>query len=234
VPPLSFATPVLAVEASTFTGSVALWRAGSLVAGESVMMGAGREDQLFPAIQRLLAGAGVRPNELGGIVCGEGPGSFTSLRIAAALAKGLAHGAGCALFAVPSLLLAAASADGLPPGRYVVHADALRQERYALPVLVHTQGLVESAGPLARVAEDAVRAGFPAARRIAVNLSPFADEQHVVTPSVSALSRASGAWQRNPVSLEAWEPVYGRLAEAQVKWEERHGMALPEAPAVRS
>ena len=32
-----------------------------------------------------------------------------------------------------------------------------------------------------------------------------------------------------PVSLAAWEPDYGRLAEAQVKWERAHGRPLPVA-----
>jgi tRNA threonylcarbamoyladenosine biosynthesis protein TsaB len=30
-----------------------------------------------------------------------------------------------------------------------------------------------------------------------------------------------------PVDLATWEPAYGRLAEAQVKWEREHGRALP-------
>jgi tRNA threonylcarbamoyladenosine biosynthesis protein TsaB len=30
------------------------------------------------------------------------------------------------------------------------------------------------------------------------------------------------------VSLDGWEPEYGRLAEAQVKWEAEHGRELPE------
>jgi tRNA threonylcarbamoyladenosine biosynthesis protein TsaB len=29
-----------------------------------------------------------------------------------------------------------------------------------------------------------------------------------------------------PVNLEAWEPDYGRLAEAQVRWEAAHGRPL--------
>ena len=31
-----------------------------------------------------------------------------------------------------------------------------------------------------------------------------------------------------PVPLDGWEPQYGRLAEAQVKWEAEHGRELPE------
>lgn len=234
VPPLSFSAPLLAVEASTTIGSVALWRADTLVGVEVVSMGAGREDQLFPAMQRLLASAGVPPTALGGIVCGEGPGSFTSLRIAGALAKGLAHGAGCPLYAVPSLLLAAASMEALPPGAYVVHADALRNERYVLPVTCGSNGVVQAAGPLARMGAELLQAEYDASRRVAVIASPFADEQHVASPTMASLPRTFGQWRETPVSLQGWEPVYGRLAEAQVKWEERHGMLLPETPAIRS
>ena len=39
----------------------------------------------------------------------------------------------------------------------------------------------------------------------------------------SALDGAS------PVDLASWEPQYGRLAEAQVRWEREHGRPLSEA-----
>ena len=32
---------------------------------------------------------------------------------------------------------------------------------------------------------------------------------------------------RGPVDIDSWEPQYGRLAEAQVKWEAAHGRPLP-------
>ena len=32
---------------------------------------------------------------------------------------------------------------------------------------------------------------------------------------------------RGPVDLASWEPAYGRLAEAQVRWESTHGRPLP-------
>lgn len=215
-------------------GSVALWQDGALVGAESIPMGAGRADQLFPAMQRLLALVALHPKELGGIVCGAGPGSFTSLRIAASLAKGLAHGAHCPLYAVPSLLLAAAATKDVPPGPYVVHADALRHERYAQAVVQRPDGLWEVAGPLARIANEQLRTDAPPTGRIAVVTSPFDDEIYVAAPDTAQLARLAGAWRDAPVPLESWEPTYGRLAEAQVKWEERAGLPLPDTPAVRS
>ena len=115
---LSELQPILVVEAATAQGSVALLAGAHPPRVRRVTMGVGREDQLFPAIQELLAEAQLAPPALGAVVCGAGPGSFTSLRIAASLAKGLAHGAGRPLYAVSSLVLAAAVLPPeLPAGR---------------------------------------------------------------------------------------------------------------------
>jgi tRNA threonylcarbamoyladenosine biosynthesis protein TsaB len=196
-----------------------------------VAMGATREDALFPAVEQLLRQSGIIAKSLAAVVCGAGPGSFTSLRIGAALAKGLAFAAGCPLFAVSSLTLAAASIA--EPGRYVVHADALRGERYAQAVDVTISadsGLarVTEHGPLVRVAFDALAALAGDRLRLAVVSSPEpALEFRVVTADAASLLRCADWSANGPVSLEAWEPVYGRLAEAQVKWEEVHGLALP-------
>jgi tRNA threonylcarbamoyladenosine biosynthesis protein TsaB len=220
---------LLVIEGSTTAGSVALFSGGALVTVCSVPMGAGREDHLFPAVQRLLAEARVSVHPLAGVVCGAGPGSFTSLRIAASLAKGIAHGASLPLFAVPSLLLAAADAsEPLPAGPVVVHADALRGERYVLDVTVGVHGEVSAASSLRRMSMehlDIHAAGLP---RLAVLGSPSpSGEYRVVTPSAAHLGRvALSAWAE-AVPLDQWEPQYGRLAEAQVKWEASHGALLP-------
>ncbi|MCO4101629.1 MAG: tRNA (adenosine(37)-N6)-threonylcarbamoyltransferase complex dimerization subunit type 1 TsaB [Gemmatimonas sp.] len=227
--------PVLAIEASTSAGSVALWVDGIMTGVEAVPMGVGREDRLFPAMQRLLGAAGVRPGALEAVVCGEGPGSFTSLRIASSLAKGLAHGTGCPLYAVSSLLIAAAStAEALAEGRYLVHADALRGERYVLPVVRRADGLVASAGPFARLTLEQLATEAVPSQRLAVLSSPLAEEVMVVSPTIASLSAIVPTWADEVVSLELWEPVYGRLAEAQVKWEATHGISLPASPAVAS
>ena len=223
---------VLALEASTAAGSVALWVHGVLVGGRDVVMGVGREDRLFPAIQSLLAEAALDPSAIGAIVCGEGPGSFTSLRIAGALAKGLAHGVPCPLYAAPSLLIAAASVPAGAPtfgagARGVVHADALRGECYVLPVERGGDGVVRAVGPLARLQGSALRQQFLPEERVALGASLACPDDVSVSPHVSMLPNATGEWQYQPVDLAAWEPTYGRLAEAQVKWEAMHGTPLP-------
>ncbi|WP_310570441.1 tRNA (adenosine(37)-N6)-threonylcarbamoyltransferase complex dimerization subunit type 1 TsaB [Gemmatimonas sp.] len=220
---------LLVLESSTTAGSVALIADGALVAMHPVAMGAGREDQLFPAVQALLKAADMQPQHLTGVVCGEGPGSFTSLRIAASLAKGLAHGASLSLFAVSSLLLAAADAsDALPAGPAVVHGDALRGERYVLDVRFDENRRVQAQSALQRMTLEQLDMHVAGRPRLAVLSSPVAElETQVVTPwSAHLLRVVPHAWTR-VVPLESWEPQYGRLAEAQVKWEASHGATLP-------
>ena len=232
LPPTTPATPVallLVLEASTTAGSVALIADGARVSVRSVTMGAGREDHLFPAVQALLAEAGATAGELTGVVCGAGPGSFTSLRIAASLAKGLADGTSVPLFAVSSLLLAAADArEVLPAGPAVVHADALRGERYVLDVSFDADGCVRPQSALQRMTLEQLEHHAAGSPRLAVLSSPTPDrETRIVSPSSANLPHvAASAWS-GAVSLDRWEPEYGRLAEAQVKWEASHGAPLP-------
>lgn len=219
----------LVLEASTTAGSVALFEGHTLLGARSVILGSGTADVLYPALVSLCADAGVPPSALTRIVCGEGPGSFTSLRIAASLAKGLAHATNVPLAAVSSLLLAAASDLGsLASGRYVVHADALRQERFAQWVEVTAEGVV-ACEPAQRVTSADLEASSTTAERLAVLSTPHTLPGRIVRPEANALVHVAARDVRD-VPLATWEPSYGRLAEAQVQWEQRHGTALPDMP----
>lgn len=231
---------VLVIEASTRVGSLAVVRAGVVVGTRTVAMGFSGDDGLFPAMQEVLVECGLAPSQLTRVICGAGPGSFTSLRIAASLAKGLVHGTGATLAAVSSLVLSAAvAAEQLPDDTLdiVIHADALRGERYTQRmrverVRVDGERMVRPDGAVERVAFDDLAtycAGtVPGALRVAVGSSPEPElEASVVLPSAAAIVRSSGWNELAAVSLDAWEPAYGRLAEAQVVWERTHGYALP-------
>lgn len=206
--------PLLVLESATASGSIALFRDAHAVASVSVKMGAAREDPVAPAVSTLIAESGIAASAIRSVLCGAGPGSFTSLRIAAAVGKGIAWANKSTLYAVPSLLLAAASIG--KEGRYLVHSDAMRGERYALPVDIDSSGEVQSAGGLLRAAT--------------AQLADYAEKRQLVSVDDIAIDAANALsiseWQLQPVSLAGWEPDYGRLAEAQVKWEVDHGIPL--------
>lgn len=205
----------LALDASTYRGTVAVFRDRTLVSsGQAAMRGAHAE-ALMPAVADALARAGTKVEQLDRVVCGEGPGSFTSLRIAGSIAKGLCLGRGIPLFAVSSLGLAAASTP--EQGTFVVTIDALRAEWYAAVFERSAGGSLIQRSPVALVPKteiDAFAAGFG---RLILNAEPDAG---------ACVALFDDIGQRGAVDLDRWEPSYGRLAEAQVKWEAAHGRPL--------
>ena len=232
------AYPLLVLEAATAEGSVALFVSQDRAYSRSVTMGASRQDMMMPAIDELCRDAGITVGDIRSVVCGAGPGSFTSLRIAGSIAKGivhanrLMHGSDVQLFAVSSLLLAAASIE--TPGDYIVHSDAMRGERYVQRVRVGRGGDVEAIGAIHRASvaslvEASNASGTDTVQRVAVTAaSADLSDDRIIIPRAELLLRVSG-WGEQAVDLVSWEPAYGRLAEAQVKWEAAHGTPLPVA-----
>jgi len=110
----------------------------------------------------------------------------------------------------------------------VVHSDALRGERFALRARVDVGGFVYALGAAQRVLLTDLPVFAEGVTRVSVSTSPGLETEHGSgVPSAAAVTRI-GDWRCcGPVSLTDWEPEYGRLAEAQVKWEREHGHALP-------
>jgi tRNA threonylcarbamoyladenosine biosynthesis protein TsaB len=210
----------LTLEAATSIGSVAVLRDAELLASREVAMRSGAEEHLLPAIDDSLREAGATVRDLGRVVCGAGPGSFTSLRVSASLAKGIAFAQRIPLYAVPSLALIAADAS-LGDGVYLAVLDALRGDVFAA-AYTRAGDEVTELSPVRLVARDSLAS--EAARLQATVVGP--DERPRTNPLAANVVRL-GAWlAQPPVSLAAWEPDYGRLAEAQVKWEQAHGRPL--------
>lgn len=87
---------------------------------------------LIPAIQDLLVQAGVQLGDLDALVFGRGPGSFTGLRTACAVAQGLGFGSGVPVLALDTLLAVAEDAHARTGTRQVVAVlDARMGQLYA-------------------------------------------------------------------------------------------------------
>lgn len=93
---------ILAIEASTQAGSVALSYADRV---QSLYDDSPRNHThtLLPFVDQLLQQEGVSLQQLDAIAFAQGPGSFTGLRLAVGLAQGLAYSARLPLIAVPTL-----------------------------------------------------------------------------------------------------------------------------------
>jgi tRNA threonylcarbamoyladenosine biosynthesis protein TsaB len=107
---------LLALDTSTQTVGMALYD-GVQVVGESIWQTRGHHTvEVAPALSELFIRCGIKPNDLGAIGVALGPGSFTSLRIGLAIAKGLAMAVRIPLIGIPTLdvLAAAQPLSGYP------------------------------------------------------------------------------------------------------------------------
>lgn len=216
--------PILALDASTYAGSVALLQGGVVVSEAVVAMRGQHEERLMPAVAALLDRQGHGPESLEAVACGAGPGSFTSLRIAASIAKGLAVARRIPLLVAPStLLVVAAAVPALSAGRYVVALDAMRGEFFCHDVDVSASGGIEP-GRLWRATRNDLEAH--ARERSATIIGPAEAAPREPLARGFALLLAQGAVRSADVA--SWEPEYGRKAEAQVRWEAAHGRELPD------
>jgi tRNA threonylcarbamoyl adenosine modification protein YeaZ len=94
---------LLAIDTATSVAVVALGAAdGSLVAEDGWSAGYRHGEDLLPRVRSLLEAGSVTLENLGGIVVGTGPGTFTGLRVGIATAKGIARALSLPIAGVPS------------------------------------------------------------------------------------------------------------------------------------
>ena len=132
---------LLAFDTSTELISIAVTRPAGGAASVWQHTGAGgaqASSALIPAIETLMAEADLAFEQLDAIAFGRGPGSFTGLRTACAVAQGLGFGAGVPLLPVDTLLAVAeeARAQQAPQAarlRVLALLDARMDELYAAP-----------------------------------------------------------------------------------------------------
>ena len=197
--------PLLAFDTSTDTLSIAVAHGGTLWQ-HTGPGGAQASATLLPAILRLLAEAQVELGQLDAIVFGRGPGSFTGLRTACAVAQGLAFGAGGGR-GVPVLpvdtLAAVAEAARLQHGctQVVAVLDARMNEVY-MARYQWQAGAWQGDGEFGLCAPEAVAA--PAGWTVAGNAqAPYGQRLAPDAPHVHALPTATALLRLAPALLAA-------------------------------
>lgn len=193
----------LAFDTATSVASAALVRDGEVL-GER----ASRAVRVLEDADELLREAGVEPAELGGLVVGTGPGSFTGLRLGLAATRGLAFALDVPVAGVSTL---DALAVGAPGGLPVV--DAGRREIFTRvngePTTAAPQELELEPGTLC-VGDGAVRYRQLLEERGA-EVPPDDDERH----RPRAGFHVALATEFGPA--EEIEPLYLRIPDAERK-----------------
>ena len=117
---------ILALDTSTEYCSVALWQDGA-VHERAVSAGQGHSEMLTGMVDAVLVEGGLKLGMIDGIAYGQGPGSFTGLRIACAVAQGLAFPGDIPLAGIGTLHAMALACD---TEKVLCCLDARMQEIY--------------------------------------------------------------------------------------------------------
>jgi tRNA threonylcarbamoyladenosine biosynthesis protein TsaB len=166
-------------------------------------------------VGRLLAERGVALGRLAGLVVADGPGSFTGLRIGAAFAKGLWRASSIAFLTAPSLL-GAAYAASRGRGDVIAEYDALRGDVYRAAYRF-TAAAPETAAAVEVLSSPAlVAATEPPPLQPAAGARSRATASDASAAALLALVAVVGA-TTTVADPAAWEPWYGRPAEAEAR-----------------
>jgi tRNA threonylcarbamoyladenosine biosynthesis protein TsaB len=209
---------IIAIDAASTDLGLALAEPDGEPLGEEVWSSAQRQSaELLPRLLELLGRAGRDLSATSALVVGTGPGSFTGLRVAMALAKGLAVALGRPIVGIPSLpAWLAAQPDA---GAAIARAGA--REAYLLvrgmpdPVIVDRGAIGEHLSDASVVAPAELATAF---------------ELHHATSPRGAAAMARQASARLSVDppgddVRRLEPIYLRAprgvveaAEGRVRW----------------
>lgn len=227
--------------------SVALARASSILDQEALHTPDSRhDDDLMPAIDRLVRRAGLHPAALERIAVSIGPGGFTGLRVAIATAKALAEtialrtGRRDCCIPVPTALVAAANMLATNPAPATPFAVALASKRDstfltlltpdALPLSPSTPHQPQHIGALADAAAlESLHRAHTLSLLIADNFlpQPMRDAAArlgipILPPILSAAACARLAASIPPIDPADLLPLYPREPEAVTKWRTLH------------
>ena len=134
---------ILALDTSTEHCSVALWQDGA-VHERAARAGQAHSEMLIGMADAVLAEGGLRLSMLDGIAYGQGPGSFTGLRIACAVAQGLAFPGDIPLSGIGTLHAMALACGA---ARVVCCLDARMQEIYHAAYVRQGDTYIEVSAP---------------------------------------------------------------------------------------
>ena len=194
---------VLALEFSSERRSVALARGGAVLA-EAVEQTGGRGTNVFALVEKVLADAKILREEIEVLAVGLGPGSYTGIRAAIAVAQGWQLARGVKVLGVNSAEALAAQAQAEKIfGRVNVAIDAQRGEFYLATWEISATARREVA-PLKIVAAAELQARLTAGE---ICVGP---EMKTVLLPAAAMVAQLAAGRSDFIAGEKLEPVYLR------------------------
>lgn len=216
----------MCIETGTDICSVGLVQNGELISLRESDSGRDHAKKVATFVDEILKLNNIQPEEIDAVAVGEGPGSYTGLRIGVSFAKGLCYGTGKPLIAVSSLsALTAVAIEDYQAGILDIEnwdeavlcpmIDARRME-------VYTQLFDSKGAPLSAISAEVVtEQSFAAVRSSAKNFVIFGSGAAKccetlgatlvdITPSVRGMARIAECkyCHREFVDVAYFEPYY--------------------------
>ncbi|MFD8421287.1 tRNA (adenosine(37)-N6)-threonylcarbamoyltransferase complex dimerization subunit type 1 TsaB [Streptomyces sp. NPDC059466] len=203
---------LLALDTATPAVTVALHDGTSAIASSSQVDARRHGELLLPAVDRVLAEAGLRLDAVTGVVVGVGPGPYTGLRVGLMTADTFGLALGVPVHGLCTLDALAYAAD--IDGPFVVATDARRKEVYWAR---YADSRTRVSGPAVDRPGDLALDGLPAVGAGAL-LYPDTFPDARAPEHVSAAALASLAAERLAAGeeLEPPRPLYLRRPDAEV------------------
>ena len=122
---------ILNIETATKNCSVSIAKNGETIIGREIAEeGYSHAEKLHVFIEEVIKEAGISAKDLAAVAVGQGPGSYTGLRIGVSAAKGLCFALSIPLIAVDTLQTLASQAN-VSDGKIIPMLDARRMEVYS-------------------------------------------------------------------------------------------------------
>lgn len=177
-----------------------------------------QDDDLLPAIDRLVRRAGALPRDLRAIALSTGPGGFTALRIATASVKMIAEVTGAQVHGVPSAWVVARRAACASP--FAVALASKNDSAWLTQFDPHGSPLTEGRLVYAR---DFVPARLTALIADRFLPAPFAEacataRVPIIRPNFDPHALIEVAQHATPIDPVSLLPIYPREPEAVTKW----------------
>jgi tRNA threonylcarbamoyladenosine biosynthesis protein TsaB len=227
----------LGIDTANTPLSIALVKDGEMLVEENSAMTVNHSLRAMPAIEELLAKAGIVPTEIDAIAVSEGPGSYTGVRIGVTIAKTLAWTLAKPLVGVSSLKALAANAlffngiicpivdarrNNVYAGAYQLNAgkltEVIEDGHYSLEEVIHK--LEQQEGPVLFIGKDTAMHEKKIVERLGerASIAPF----HVNLPRASSLIYIATQSEQES-DVHAFVPEYRRIAEAEANWLKEQG-----------